>query len=64
MAIVRIVDDYRFLRFDQLIVWPSVSEDSMNVYLHGWNDEYPTGFHSNYLRIPKYAARVEGGEQA
>lgn len=61
--ILRFKMDYRFFHFGQEIEfkkpWYSVSQDEGecgNYYVHGWNDEYPTGYHSNYLVIPKYAA--------
>lgn len=52
-------DDYRFLGCGERIVGFPVSEDSLNIYIHGWNDEHPVGCFSNYLVVPKYAATIE-----
>lgn len=33
-----------------------IDEDELNFYVLGRNDEYPSGYHSNYITVPKYAA--------
>ena len=33
-----------------------ITEDDLNFYVHGVNNEYPAGYFSNYLTVPKYAA--------
>lgn len=53
---LRITQDYRFFRFGDEIEWRSISEDGINFYLNGWNDDYLPGISANYLVLPKYAA--------
>lgn len=52
---------WREFDFGTFLASRSYTEDDGNYYLHDYIDEYPAGFHSNYLTLPKHSWGIADG---
>ncbi len=52
---LRFTDNYDGFRFGETLTWDSISQDSLNFYLLGMNQD-TGGISSSYTVVPKYVA--------